>query len=123
MEHSLFDTYMPVVVLGIVSFLLIFVTLFLPKVVQPWAPSQRKAESYECGEIATGHGRGPMNIQYYLYIINFLILDVEAVFLIPWAMEFDYLGTHGIVVIGIFVATLLFGWYFALKRGGLEWTR
>ena len=48
---------------------------------------------------------------------------MEAVFLLPWAMEYDALGTHGIVVIAIFVATLLFAWFFALRRGELEWTR
>jgi NADH-quinone oxidoreductase subunit A len=120
---SLLESYLPVVILGVVSFLLIFATLFAPKILQPWAPNRRKNDTYECGEVALGSGRGPMNVQYYLYIINFLILDVEAVFLIPWAMEYDYLGTHGLVIVGIFVATLLFAWYFALKRGGLEWTR
>ncbi len=123
MASSLFDAYMPVVVLAVVSFGLIFVTLAAPKVLQPWAPSRRKNTVYECGEVAVGSGRGPMNIQYYMYIINFLILDIEAVFLLPWAMEFDNLGTHALVVIGIFVATLLFAWYFALRRGELEWTK
>lgn len=121
MALSLFDAYMPVVILGIVSVLLIFVTLFAPKVLQPWKPNRAKVDTYECGEIAIGSGRGPMNVQYYMYIINFLILDVEAMFLLPWALEYDNLGTHGLVVIGIFVATLIFAWFYALKRGELEW--
>ncbi|MBW3581568.1 MAG: NADH-quinone oxidoreductase subunit A [Euryarchaeota archaeon] len=120
---SLFDAYMPVVILGVVSTLLIFVTIFAPKVLQPWKPNRIKALPYECGEVPIGSNRGPMNVQYYLYIINFLILDVEAMFLLPWAMRFTELGTHGLVVIGIFVATLLFAWFYALKNGELEWVK
>ena len=123
MAASLFDAYMPVVILTVVSAGLVFVTLAAPKIFQPWAPTRRKNTVYECGEVAVGHGRGPMNVQYYLYIINFLILDVEAVFLLPWAMESESLGTHGLVVVSVFVLTLVFAWYYALRRGELEWTK
>ena len=115
--------YLPIVILGGIAMLLVLATLFLSKVLAPKNPNPRKESTYECGEIALGSGRGPLEVQYYMYILVFLILDIEAVFLIPFAIRFTDLGAAAIWEMGIFVALLLVGWLYALKKGALNWVR
>ena len=116
-------SYLPIVLLGAIAALLVFATLFLAKVMAPKNPNARKESTYECGEIALGSGRGPLEIQYYMFILVFLILDIEAVFLIPFAVRFSSLGTAAIVEMAVFVGLLLVGWLYALKKGALNWVR
>ena len=116
-------SYLPIVILGAIAALLVFATLFLAKMMGPRNLTARKAMTYECGEIALGSGRGPLEIQYYMYILVFLILDIEAVFLIPFAVGFGDLGWVAIVEMVIFVGLLFAGWLYALKKGALEWVR
>lgn len=115
--------YLPVVILGATAMLLVFATLLLSRVLAPQNPNPRKESTYECGEIALGSGRGPLEIQYYMYILVFLILDIEAVFLIPFAVRFADLGAAAVVEMAIFIGLLLVGWLYALKKGALEWVR
>lgn len=115
--------YLPIAILGIIAMTLIFVTLFLSKILSPKNPNLRKESTYECGEIALGSGRGPIEIQYYMYILVFLIIDIEAVFLIPFAVKFADLGTAAIWEMAIFVGLLLVGWLYALQKGALNWVR
>lgn len=115
--------YLPVVILGATAMLLVFATLLLSRVLAPHNPNPRKESTYECGEIALGSGRGPLEIQYYMYILVFLILDIEAVFLIPFAVRFADLGAAAVVEMAIFIGLLLVGWLYALKKGALEWVR
>ena len=77
--------------------------------------------TYESGEVPIGSARGPIDVQYYLYVIVFLIIDIEAVFLIPWALRFANLGVAGLVEMAIFVGLVLLGWAYAWKKGALEW--
>lgn len=116
-------SYLPIVILAVIAMTLVFATLFLAKMLAPRNPTPRKESTYECGEIALGSGRGPLEVQYYMYILVFLIIDIEAVFLIPFAVRFGDLGMAAIVEMGIFVGLLFVGWLYALKKGALEWVR
>lgn len=116
-------SYLPIVILAVITMTLVFATLFLAKMLAPRNPTPRKESTYECGEIALGSGRGPLEVQYYMYILVFLIIDIEAVFLIPFAVRFGDLGMAAIVEMGIFVGLLFVGWLYALKKGALEWVR
>jgi NADH-quinone oxidoreductase subunit A len=116
-------TYLPIVILGAIAMLLVLATLFLGRVLSTRNSTPRKDSTYECGEIALGSGRGPVEIQYYMYILVFLILDIEAVFLIPFAVRFGDLGVAAIIEMVIFVGLLLIGWVYALKKGALNWVR
>jgi NADH-quinone oxidoreductase subunit A len=116
-----FPTYLPIIVLVVVALALIFVTLLLARLLAPSNPTPTKLSTYECGEVAVGSGRGPIAIQYYMYILVFLILDIEAVFLIPFAVEFLNLAWQGILIMFLFVLLLLEGWAYAWSKGALEW--
>ncbi len=115
--------YLPIAILGIIALTLVFATLFGARMMGPRNPNPRKESTYECGEIALGSGRGPIEIQYYMYILVFLIIDIEAIFLIPFAVAYADLGTAAIWEMAIFVALLFVGWLYALKKGALNWVR
>lgn len=113
--------YLPVLILGVLTLLMIMGALALPKLVAPRRPSISKLSTYESGEVPIGNARGPIDVQYYLYVIVFLIIDIEAVFLIPWALNASSLGVAGLVELAIFVGLVLLGWVYAWKKGALQW--
>ena len=108
-------------ILGVLGFLFLFVTLYLTNFVAPKRPNAGKLSTYESGEVPVGSARGPIDVQYYLYVIVFLIIDIEAVFLIPWALRAVELGPVALVELVIFVGLVLLGWAYAWKKGALEW--
>ena len=123
MAEAIGTSYLPILILGIIAALLVLVTLLTARILGPSNPSGPKLSTYESGEITQGIGRGPIEVQYYQYILVFLILDIEAVFLIPFAVEFLNLSIQGIIVMLVFVLLLLEGWVYAWKKGALEWVR
>lgn len=113
--------YLPIVVLGAVAFLLVFVTLLGNKFLGPHRANVGKLTNYECGEQATPGARGPIDIQYYMYILTFLVFDVEAMFLIPFVVEFRGLAIGPVVAVVVFTALILIGYYWELKKKLLGW--
>ncbi len=114
-------SYLPMAILGFVAFLLVFVTLLGNKTLGPKRGSVNKLTTYECGEKATPGARGPIDVQYYMYVLTFLIFDVEAMFLIPFALEFKRIGTGPIVAITLFVGLILVGYAYELRKKLLVW--
>ena len=92
-------------------------------ILTPRRPTGEKTEPYECGERPIGDTHVPIDIKYYIYVLIFLILDVEIVFLIPWAVEIRRLGGTAFAEILIFVLLLLAGWGYAWKKGVLRWLK
>ena len=121
MAAETLERYLPVLILALLGFLIIAVTLSFTKLVAPRRPSPGKVSTYESGEVPVGNARGPIDVQYYLYIIVFLVIDVEAVFLIPWALNALDLGIAGLIELAIFVGLVLVGWLYAWKKGALQW--
>jgi len=113
--------YLPMVILGAVAFLLVLATLVGNKFLGPKRANPNKVSSYECGELATPGARGPIDVQYYMYILTFLIFDVEAMFLIPFAIRFKELGWGPIAAIAIFVTLILVGFLYEIKKKLLSW--
>jgi NADH-quinone oxidoreductase subunit A len=123
MAEATLGKYVPVLIMFLLAVLIVGVTLNLGKLVAP----RRKTgipgglSTYESGEVPTGSARGPIDVQYYLYVIVFLVIDIEAVFLVPWAIRFTELGATAIVEMAIFVGLVLLGWVYAWKKGALQW--
>ncbi len=80
-----------------------------------------KLAPYECGVPPVGDTRIPFAVRYYIFALLFVIFDVEAVFLYPWALVFNSVGTQGFVEVVIFVAVLALGLVYAWGKGALEW--
>jgi NADH:ubiquinone oxidoreductase subunit 3 (subunit A) len=105
----------------VVAFLV--VNLLVWKVIRPSRFSEEKLTTYECGENPTGSAWVQFNIRFYVFALIFIIFDVEAVFLLPWAVVFRQLGmlayVEGLVFIAILVVALAYVW----RKGDLEWVR
>jgi NADH-quinone oxidoreductase subunit A len=80
-----------------------------------------KGDPYECGVPQPAPPRRPIPVKYYLVAVLFLLFDVEAVFLYPWAVVYRRLGLFGLVEMGVFLSLLGAGLLYVWKRGALEW--
>lgn len=107
-----------VVIVGLLLF-----TLLLWRVLRPSRFSEEKLTTYECGEEPTGSAWIQFNIRFYVIALIFIVFDVEAVFLLPWATVFRELGVlayvEGLVFIGVLVVALAYVW----RKGDLAWVR
>jgi NADH:ubiquinone oxidoreductase subunit 3 (subunit A) len=99
------------------------VNLLVWKVIRPSRFSEEKLTTYECGENPTGSAWIQFNIRFYVFALIFIVFDVEAVFLLPWAVVFRELGplafVEGLIFIAILVVALAYVW----RKGDLEWVR
>ncbi|MBF0460193.1 MAG: NADH-quinone oxidoreductase subunit A [Magnetococcales bacterium] len=87
-------------------------------------PSRRYAEKcsqYECGFAPLSRVRLPFDVRYYLFSILFIVFDIEAAFLFPWAVAFRDIGMTGFVEMVLFLLVLLVGYAYVWKKGALEW--
>jgi NADH:ubiquinone oxidoreductase subunit 3 (subunit A) len=115
--------YASVLAFIVVVLAFLVVNLLVWKVLRPSRFSEEKLTTYECGENPTGSAWIQFNIRFYVFALIFIIFDVEAVFLLPWAVVFRELGmlafVEGLVFIGILVVALAYVW----RKGDLEWVR
>lgn len=86
-------------------------------------PSKEKLSPYECGMPPVGDARGTITVSFYLIGMIFILFDVEAVFLYPWAIVFRSLRWTGFVEMALYIAILLAGYIYIWKKGALDWTR
>jgi len=102
---------------------LMVVVFILWKVLRPERQSDEKVTTYECGEDPVGSAWIQFNIRFYVFALIFVVFDVEAVFLLPWAVVFRELGAlayvEGLVFIGILAVALAYVW----RKGDLSWVR
>ncbi len=90
---------------------------------QPPKPGLQKNATYECGMESLGEAQVQFRSQYYLYCIIFLIFDVEAIFLIPFAVSFSGLPLGAFIAILVFLFLLIEGLVWAWSKGCLEWEK
>jgi NADH-quinone oxidoreductase subunit A len=100
--------------------LLISVLLGLIRV-RPRSPDPIKSDTYECGMETEGNTWVQFNFRYYFFALIFVIFDVEAVFLYPWAVAFRQVKLFGFVEALIFVVILVVGYLYAWRKRALEW--
>ncbi len=90
--------------------------------IRPQAPDPIKEDTFECGVETEGTAWVQFNFRYYYYALLFVIFDVEAVFLYPWAVSFERVAVAGFVEVLTFVVILLIGLAYAWRKNALEWT-
>ena len=83
--------------------------------------SPLKHRTYECGEEPLGPTWIQFHPRYYVVALVFVIFDLEAAFLLPWALIVRDLGVAGVVEVGLFAAILMLGWLYAVKKDALRW--
>jgi NADH-quinone oxidoreductase subunit A len=119
--QALFENYVAVLLAALTGFMLVITAIIGAKVLAPYSRSREKGIAYECGMLPIGRVRTQIHIRYYVYAILFLIFDVEAVFLFPWAVSLIQIGETGLYSMIVFILILGFGLAYAWKKGVLEW--
>ncbi len=113
--------YVPIAILVLLSIALALVVVILGHSFGPRRPNRRKAMPYESGMTPYGQGARRISIRYYLVAVLFILFDVEVVFFLPWAVVFKQLKVFGLIEMGVFILILLVGYFYAWKKGALEW--
>ena len=96
---------------------LVFLALWIAKLISPRSFNPQKGEAYECGIPTRGESMSQFHIGYYLFAILFLMFDVETVFLFPWAVRMRELGVDGLLSIAVFFGVLVLGLIYAWRKG------
>ena len=121
MSRDYFVQYATIGAFALIGTVLVFGTLALARLVSPNVPAHDKYTTYESGIDPVGSGWAQTNVRYYLFALLFVIFDVEAVFLFPWAIVFERLGTQAFVEMVIFIGILALALLYAIKKKVLEW--
>jgi NADH-quinone oxidoreductase subunit A len=112
--------YLAVAVLIGAGLLMVGGMLGLGKLVRPSRPQPDKYVTYEAGSDPVG-GWGQSNVRYYVYALLFVMFDVEAVFIFPWATRVEALGVQSLVSMIVFIVVLTLGLVYAWRKGVLRW--
>ena len=113
--------YLTVIWFGAAGVLLGGALFGISALIRPNHPTRQKSIAYESGVDPVGIGWSQSQIRYYVFALLFVIFDVEAVFLFPWAAEVERYGTFGLVVMLAFIFLLLDGLIYAWRKGVLRW--
>ncbi len=124
---SFYSQYLTLAVLVVAAAGLYAVIVTVNRFMRPSFPSPSKLTTYECGVDPAGSGWTQMNIRYYVFAFLFVIFDVESVFLFPWAIALDQLGTtpagavFALLQMFVFIGVLALGLVYAWRKGVLTW--
>lgn len=116
-----FESYLTVGTFAAVGAVLVFAMLGIASVLRPSNSTVAKRTTYECGVDPVGSGWSQTYVRYYVFGLLFVIFDVEAVFIFPWAIQLETLGVFGLVEMAIFISILILGLVYAIRKGVLRW--
>ncbi|MDK9716614.1 MAG: NADH-quinone oxidoreductase subunit A [Trichlorobacter sp.] len=114
-------TYLPIMLLILIALAFGLGSVVFSSLIGQKKYSKVKMAPYECGCEPVGTARERFPIKFYLIAMLFILFDIEAVFLYPWAILYKKLGLFGLVEMGIFVVILFVGYIYVWKKGALEW--
>ena len=115
------EQYIPIVIMIGVGAAAGIVFTNINRRIGPKRPSEEKLSTYESGMEPVRSARERFSVKFYLVAMLFIVFDVEIVFMYPWAVLFRQLGMFGFVEMVGFIAILLVGYIYILKKGALQW--
>ncbi|GAB5548788.1 MAG: NADH-quinone oxidoreductase subunit A [Sandaracinaceae bacterium] len=115
--------YLPVLIMLAIAVVVPVLMWTLSTVLGPKNPTPEKMIPYESGSESDGARHVRLSVKFYLTAILFVVFDIEAVFLYPWAARFRDLGWFGLVEMVLFIAVLVVTLVYAWRKGALEWER
>lgn len=115
------DQYGALALLALVAFVFPFIPLLLSSLIHVKKPSKEKLRPYECGVDTIGRSWVQFKTSYFLYALAFVVVDVETVFLYPWAVVFRRMDVAAFLTMLVFMAILVLGLWYAWRKGALEW--
>ncbi len=113
--------YLPIVVLFILALAFAIGTVIISYLVGTRKPTLEKITPYECGIEPRTPARVRLSIKFFLIAMLFIVFDIEAIFIFPWAVVFRELKLYGFIEMLIFILILAVSLAYAWKRGALEW--
>jgi len=117
----MFELYFPIAVLAVVAVALSLLLMFLSEILGPKRPNKIKLSPYESGMDPYGQARDRYSVSFYLVAVEFIVFDLEVVFIYPWAVRYLELPVETFWAMMVFIAVLLLGLVYTLKKGTLEW--
>ncbi len=121
-EYSAYlRSFLTITFLAGAAVLLVGGTLALSRLIRPKNPNREKLMAYESGVDPVGTVWAQSQIRYYIFALLFVMFDVEAVFLFPWALRLEEFGLFGLIEMFVFVGILLLGLVYAWRKGVLRW--
>ena len=114
-------SYLTVAILGGAALVLVGAMLGVGGLIRPRRPQPQKYIAYESGVDPVGTGWSQSQIRYYVFALLFVLFDVEAVFIFPWAVQLEALGVFGLVEMIVFIVILALGLVYAWRKGVLRW--
>lgn len=114
-------SYLTVAVFAGAAVVMVGAMLGVSKLLHPTRPQPSKYDTYESGVDAVGTGWSQSQIRYYVFALLFVMFDVEAVFIFPWATRLEAYGTFGLVEMLVFIVILALGLLYAWRKGVLRW--
>ena len=128
MLNEYFGDYITVAAFAAFGAILVGLGIWASSLLRPDKPNRIKSETYECGIDPVGGGWSQSQIRYYIFALLFLIFDVEAVFIFPWAINLERFSAPGVGMGGfilvemiIFIVILVLGLVYAIRKGVLKW--
>lgn len=114
-------SWFPVLLVIVIAFGMAAALTFAAWLLGPKRMTAIKGASFECGSESSGTARQRFGVKFYVVALLFIVFDVEAVFLYPWAILFKELSWYGLATMSVFVFTLAMGLVYVWKKGALEW--
>lgn len=113
--------YLPVAIVLLLAGVMAAAIPFLAGLLGPKSASTTKAEPFEGGNAPMGSARQRFAVKFYVVALLFIVFDIEAVFLYPWAVNFRALGWFGYATMAVFASTLVAALAYIWKKGALDW--
>jgi len=113
--------FLPIFLMFLVALGFVVFTIWVTHKLGPKKKSEVKNDAFECGIESIGNARSPFSIKYFLVAILFVLFDIEVIFMYPWAVNFRQLGVWGLVEMFIYVAIILIGFAYIIKKDALKW--
>jgi NADH-quinone oxidoreductase subunit A len=117
------EDYLPILLQAGVALGFVVLVLVVAPMLGPKLFGKKKNANWECGIEEVGNARFPISIRYLLTAILFVLFDVEVIFFYPYAVNFKFLESDGLIAVIVFVAFFLTGFFYVLKKGALEWEK
>ena len=115
------ENYIPILLFIGIAFAFAAGSLLVGSLIRPSRPYRAKQAPYESGSPLFSDARIQFPMRYYIIAMLFVIFDIEIIFMIPWAVRFQSLGLLGLIEMLAFLGILLVGFWYAWKKGALEW--
>jgi NADH-quinone oxidoreductase subunit A len=115
------DNWLIVGLMAIAALAMGLTLLGLNLIIGPSRPNKTKSDPYESGVPDVSPVKARFTPRFYMVAMLFVVFDIEAVFIFPWAVSFDALGRYGFLAMLVFIFLLLDGYIYAWKKGALEW--